>query len=762
MIVSDLSELQAVAVYLRRIGADVRSMRVAAVREREGRYLRDRAVIRLSPDGNVAVAPAEGENAADFEPSDTERHAIKMEAADAKWPVVNMIVGRGLPGDVPEALKSAAPDDLFEFRTPPTKDAPHGRLIMVQQRQERDGGKVYVPWTYWDDNKWRQMEPEDDLPLWGIDQLKDHDTVFIHEGAKAARAMRRMVEALTPDMAKKLAAHPWGRQLQHAAHIGWIGGALSPHRTDWSALAKAGVKRVVIVADNDSPGKAAVPKISKLQRSYPITIEVVRFDDRFPQGFDLANDFPKHMWKGGGGVPLRYTGPAFADCVTPATYATRLGATPAVIGRGRPLAPPVFLRAEFIAQWVMVIVGGKTLFVDRYNPTRLWSEDEFNTLMRPFSDAPRLSDLFKKEGYEATASALAYEPGEVSRIITQSGERAVNLYLPSRILSVPGDPSPFLHYLEHLIPDKKDRWEVMRWIATLIALPGIRMRYGLLLASSLQGVGKTTLCEILRRLVGEHNCSAPSAKDVVESQFNGWIVRKRLAFVNEIYEGSAWNAYNKIKSFVSDDTLLANEKFVPGYSISNKAHFVLCSNATVALKVEASDRRFLIPAVAEKAQPPEFWARLHDWLEGGGYGIIRHWAETFVAKDDPSHRVGPAEVAPMTARKGQLIEDSRMPEERMVIDLAAAARERASETGEPVVLVDFDVGAWLAQIARRPVALHTIRDWLKAGGLIVVNDRFKVNGSNRQVAATVSVAGKGWGEIKSYRLNPSDILEQPL
>jgi len=94
MIVSDLSELQAVAVYLRRIGADVRSMRVAAVREREGRYLRDRAVIRLSPDGNVAVAPAEGENAADFEPSDTERHAIKMEAADAKWPVVNMIAGR--------------------------------------------------------------------------------------------------------------------------------------------------------------------------------------------------------------------------------------------------------------------------------------------------------------------------------------------------------------------------------------------------------------------------------------------------------------------------------------------------------------------------------------------------------------------------------------------------------------------------------------------------------------------------------------------
>ena len=720
-------------------------MRAAAVREREGRYLRDRAVIRLAKDGNVAVAPTEGENAADFEPTDAERHAIAIEAAAAKWPeVMHCATIRNAPPEVADA----PPEAVFEFRNC------DGNIIMLQVRQESSNGKAYVPWTYWTDQQWRKMEPEGDLPLWGLDQLKDFETVFLHEGAKAARAMRKMIAAMTPAIRAELAAHPWGMELQHSAHIGWIGGALSPHRTDWSRLKKLGVTKVYIVADRDAPGEAAVPKIAKLLRTFPITIEAVRFDARFPLGFDLADAFPEKMFKKG-----QYTGPAFADCVTPATFATRLGQAPAITGRGRPPAPPVILRSEFIAQWIMVIVGGKTMFVDRRNPTRLWSEDEFNTLMRPFSDVPRLSDLFKKQGYEATVPAVAYEPGEASRIITVDGVRSVNLYMPPRIRAVAGEVALFEQFLQHLFPDAKDRQEVSRWVATLIACPSIRMRYGLLLVSGLQGVGKTTLCEILRRLVGEHNCSAPSAKDVVESQFNGWIVRKRLVFVNEIYEGTAWTAYNKIKSFVTDDTLQANEKFVPGYSINNKAHFVLCSNATVALKIEASDRRFLIPEVTEKPQPPEFWQRLHDWLDGDGFGIIRHWADTFVTLHG---KVGPGEVAPITVRKDQLIEDSRAPEERMVLSLAAAARERSVTTGQPVVLVDYDVGAWLAQNTKRERPLYVVRDWLKAGGLIVGNDRLKVDGFKRQIAATTDVDGKGWGELKPYRANPTLLLEQEL
>lgn len=240
----------------------------------------------------IAEAGA-GVDASGYEPTDAERHAILIEAAAVRWPEY---VRTWSACNLPDALKVAyRTDAVFEFRTIPDA-AGRSTIIMLQQRDERDGDRAYVPWTYWTDDRWRRLEPEGLLPLWGIDQLKKHSIVFLHEGAKAARAVRRMVEAASPEMKRALAAHPWGADLSHAAHIGWIGGALNPHRTDWSPLAK-GVERVVIVADNDAPGHAAVPKIARALAGYPVKVEALRFDDRFPTGFDLADPFPKGMFK---------------------------------------------------------------------------------------------------------------------------------------------------------------------------------------------------------------------------------------------------------------------------------------------------------------------------------------------------------------------------------------------------------------------------------------------------------------------------------
>jgi len=57
---------------------------------------------------------------------------------------------------------------------------------------------------------------------------------------------------------------------------------------------------------------------------------------------------------------------------------------------------------------------------------------------------------------------------------------------------------------------KRDRIELMRWCATLIARPDIKMNYGVLLISETQGVGKSTLGEkILAPLIGKLNASFP-------------------------------------------------------------------------------------------------------------------------------------------------------------------------------------------------------------------------------------------------------------
>lgn len=756
-----LNDLPTAREYLRHIGAEVRGLWSATVSEREGRYSRDRATIRLTREGaewRLAVRAADGENAADFEPDGDKRLLILAEAAAAVWPVpTTPHSARNLPDALREAERAG---DLFEFRTMPDA-AGRSQIIMLQQRVEKPEGKAYLPWTYWNDNQWRRLEPDGPLPLWGLEQLKNNSIVFLHEGAKAARAVRQMVEAATPEAKAALADHPWGKELQHAAHLGWIGGALNPHRTDWSPLANA--ERIVIVADNDGPGHDAVPKIARLLAAYPVTVEAVRFTtEQWPLSFDLADKFPAKLFKQG-----RYAGPSMRDCTLPATQATRLGNLPAATGRGRPSAPPIILRQEFAALWVQIVTPSGTMFAPKHNPALLFNPQQFDAINRVFSHVRRLSEVFEAQAYKSIVHGIAYEPGRLPGIINLDGQRVLNTHMPPHIAPWKDTSGIWEQFLEHLFPDEEDRHEFCRWLATLVALPSVRMMYGVLLVSVTQGVGKSTLFDIVCALVGLQNCSTPSASLIVNSDFNGWLARKRLVAVHEIYEGGSWKAYNRLKSSITDELLLVNEKFTATYTVRNQAHFLLGSNSERALMIEQSDRRWLVPRVTEAKHPDGdagFWARFHGWLASGGHGAIVHWAQEFVK--GKGHAVRPGETAPSTKRKSQLIEDSRSAEERATLDLA----EMAKAQGQPVILVEQDYLPWVRAAggerrAGSDMPAQTIRRWLASAGLHICkhDERPKVDGRNQYIAATQPLsgdsplAGRGWAELKQYRRKPDDL-----
>jgi hypothetical protein len=352
---------------------------------------------------------------------------------------------------------------------------------MLQVRNEKEkGDKKYVPWTYWSDDQWRNCEPEGLLPLWGLEQLKNYSTVFLHEGAKAARAMAEMCARASKEAKECFAAHPWAGELSESAHLGWIGGAPNPHRTDWSVLNKAGLKSVFIVSDNDDLGVKAVPRIAKALRCPTYNI---KFTNEWTGGFDLANEFPAEMFKERDGYK-HYTGPSFKDCLHPATWATDVKPNPS--GRG---APVHTLRDSFNGQWVYV--AEIDTFVNIELPHRRFQEKIFNNVMSAFSDTPNIAGLIHKQ-YIGPTYAVTYRPDHPKRQIIDEGNTAINLYMPSDVRPKEGDARLWLEFLEHLIPGEEDRNHVERWCATLIAKTDIKMNYAMLLSSQKQGVGKTT------------------------------------------------------------------------------------------------------------------------------------------------------------------------------------------------------------------------------------------------------------------------------
>ena len=264
-----------------------------------------------------------------YAPTKEEIKAINDELAKAGWPK-SISATKAFVAH----LRKQIGDNLFLF-----PDRSGKNVLFVQQRIETKSGKKYIPWSFWNDAQWRQMEPDGLLPLFGLDLIDSGKPIALHEGAKAAQYCQWLCSD-DPAAREALAAHPWGKDLKDYAHVGWVGGANNAQRVDWLPIKNLSKdQRVVMICDRDQVGIEAATEVSR-EVKRPMT--AVLFDDRFKTGFDLADDWPERPeWRQGS----RYVGPDIDDLSTSTTWATE---TKKTAGAGR---PTVVCRKHFAEEW---------------------------------------------------------------------------------------------------------------------------------------------------------------------------------------------------------------------------------------------------------------------------------------------------------------------------------------------------------------------------------------------------------------------------
>lgn len=187
---------------------------------------------------------------------------------------------------------------------------------------------------------------------------------------------------------------------------------------------------------------------------------------------------------------------------------------------------------------------------------------------------------------------------------------------------------------------------------------------------------------------------------------------KRLAVIAEVYAGQTAKAYNTLKNVMTDDYITVNEKYQQPYSLKNYIQVIASSNSFRALKMDDQDRRWLVPGVAERRKPREFWVAFNEWVRTGeALSAIAAWAVDYVKAKGP---VEPGEHAPMSTAKAQSIEEARSEGERLIWQLG----ERLSAMGKPVI----EDGVIKKHGQRVVVRLDQIPPWL-AGQKAMLNSR---------------------------------------
>lgn len=723
----DYRRWPALAGYVDRIGATQVNFRKFVVKAPlPNGYQHDVATIRIRGDGTVDCTDSTKA------PTEKEAAAIAAETERADWP--NSIRVRDAQVDELRQHLGGQPI-LFVFRSQAGDE-----ILFVQERRITPEGKKDLPWSYWSDGQWRMMEPDGDLPLFGLENLRRLRPIMLHEGAKSAAGAARI--------AAEDSRHPWAEELKRYVHLGWPGGAPNPHRPDWSPLSQLPQDvRIVVVADNDRVGEDAVPHISKRLHRH---LKVIRFGKRFPPSFDLADPFPPDLFRG-----ARYVGPSFEDCLSPATWATKK--LPAR-SKGRPAHD---LTDAFAEEWLYAIKPG--VFVHRDNVEWRYSEAEFNSKVAPFSEVEDVARLLRKR-LSASADCLVYEPMEPTGPISRDHQRMINVFRPTTVKPAEGNPGPWLEFLTYLVPSEQDRSELMRWCATLIARPDIRMVYGVLLISETQGVGKSTLCEkILAPLVGRHNCSFPSSHEVTESRFTSWRVFKRLVIIPELYDGESSRAYNRLKQAITDDFIRVEEKYEKPFDVASKIHVIGSSNSKRALKLAGNDRRWFVPGITEEKWPRETWVAFNNWLAAGGLEIILWWAAAYVRQHGA---VEAGREAPPSAAKAEMVVAGYSDGERQVFYLAASLARFA-----PHAVIRLDkVRNWLATVKSGDIKYgdgtrmletpETISRVLRDCGLKIPRQQFKQDGQRFRIAAAFDIGdGSRWDDLRLLEMEPAAVAD---
>ncbi len=670
--------------YIDRIGAEELNFKKFMVKDyKRGGYYVEKTVIKLDTVTGAVLC-----DNAEYGPTELERERIKEE-----------ILGRKFPQSIMASTSANLQDHLGkEAKLYNCYDRKSGEIKMVQERVEPPDGKpkYFRSWSFFDDGQWRMMEPDGNLPFWKPKITRNLSKIMVHEGAKAAQYIDAMLNIETAEMLQRRDEFPptWLEEVKEFEHWGMLGGALAPHRTDYDELRRENPTVVWYACDNDDEGKNVLQHFS---RHYKGKLRGLQFDVRFPSGWDMADEFPRGLYKPNVGVDyvvpeegdldfskVTYRGEPIVNYLKPATWATRRIPNPT--GEGRPVS---ILNDAYKSEWMHCVKP--SVFVHTEFSSQIWDTGQFNSVSAPWSDVDDTARLMLKDSKTKNAS-LSYSPTDPPGMYASKTKNGffINTHTPTAHRLEEGDPKPWLDLLEHVIPLEDDRHQFERWCYTLIDRPSVKMTYGVLLISERQGVGKTTIGEkVLAPLVGEANTSYPSEKDIVDSAYNYWSAHKRLAVVNEIYAGESKKAYDTLKSVITDKTITVNQKYMASYEIENWIHIFACSNSLKALKINNDDRRWFVPGVTDELRSQDFWRGFNAWLGSGGLGIIRWYAKEWL-KDPDNKPVRSGEIAPESSAKTAMIEEGYSSGQMAVKDLLhrLAIDKRDRGDTKPIVLTD--------------------------------------------------------------------------
>lgn len=259
-------------------------------------------------------------------------------------------------------------------------------------------------------------------------------------------------------------------------------------------------------------------------------------------------------------------------------------------------------------------------------------------------------------------------PGHV---FMEEGSTYVNTYVPVETKSVPGDVTPFLEFVEKLVPDQGDRDILLAYMAACVQYPGVKFQWAPLIQGT-PGNGKSFLGACLSHCIGECYTEVVNPKDI-GNKFNAWIEGCLLAIIEEVYTAGRVDTVETLKWMITNLRVPVQSKGKDQRTGDNRANFFMTTNHLDAILKTRHDRRFCVFYTAQQTVDDlakwgmggDYFSKLWDWARREGFAIINNYLRSYQIPDilNPAthcHR------APTTTSTNEAIANSKDPATQII------------------------------------------------------------------------------------------------
>ncbi len=288
-----------------------------------------------------------------------------------------------------------------------------------------------------------------------------------------------------------------------------------------------------------------------------------------------------------------------------------------------------------------------------------------------------------------SAIRAVYDPQHPDdRLPTISGETCLNLYRPAVIerTAYRGTEGVKLYkrLMKDLFPERRERLLVMDFVAHCAKYPGKKLPYALLVKGA-RNEGKSTIKELIWRMLGDQNCNEIN-NDVLKEKHNGWISNRCFVALEEVKIGGldAYAVLEKMKPLITNARASVRAMQKDAESQQNLANFYMMTNHENALPLDEDDDRYLVIFTRfNNKDEVDAWRNMNYEKEGVHYvqTLYEHIRDNpwqFKAYFDSyqfSEFYRPKERAPVTRYRQIVANNARSEADNALIDLLQDRRQ---------------------------------------------------------------------------------------